>query len=73
MQSVCQKAPVFKEERSTSDVLVALPDVGPAGSVGKSEDGCLVFGQARYYSEDGVFYATQNVGSRYDTGRVEVT
>lgn len=54
-------------------VEVALPDVDPAGSVGKGEDGCLVFGQARYYSKNDVFYATQNVSSRYDRGKMKVT
>lgn len=41
----------------------ALPDIEPAGSVGKSENGSLVSGQARHYSKNYVFYARQNVGS----------
>lgn len=46
-----------------------LPDIGPAGSVGKSEDRSLISGQTHHYSKNDVFNAGQNLRSRNGEGK----
>lgn len=49
-------------------VSVMLPDIGPAGSVGNSEDRSLISGQTHHNSENDVFNAGQNFRSRNGEG-----
>lgn len=54
-------------------VSVMLPDIGPAGSVGKSEDRSLISGQTHHNSKNDVFNAGQNFRSRHDEGKEGMT
>lgn len=54
-------------------VSVMLPDIGPAGSVGKSEDRSLISGQTHHDSKNDVFNTGQNLRSRNDEGKEGMT